>query len=115
MDYVIGSGPAGISAAKALLGKGRRVTVLDVGLELEPERRALVEQLGRLEVEQWESSLVEQLKGELHSDASGVKVKLAFGSDYPYRSATEHLGVRIPDGTLKPSFARGGMSTVWGG
>jgi choline dehydrogenase-like flavoprotein len=35
---VIGSGPAGAAAAKALTATGRRVVVLDTGLTLEPER-----------------------------------------------------------------------------
>ena len=36
--YVIGSGPAGVACAKALLDAGRRVRMLDAGLTLEPER-----------------------------------------------------------------------------
>ena len=114
MDFVVGSGPAGVAAAKALLDRGADVTMLDVGLDLEPERKALQERLGRLRVEEWDRSLVEELKGDMPTDASGVKTKLAYGSDYPYRQASEGLAVKIPDGTLKPSFARGGMSTVWG-
>ena len=44
---VIGSGPAGVSCAKALMGRGVEVSLLDAGLELEPERRALVDELAR--------------------------------------------------------------------
>ena len=34
-DIVIGSGPAGVSVAKALTARGRAVTMLDGGKELE--------------------------------------------------------------------------------
>jgi predicted NAD/FAD-dependent oxidoreductase len=34
MIVVIGSGPAGVSAAKALVAQGKRVTVLDAGPRL---------------------------------------------------------------------------------
>ena len=40
---MIGSGPAGVSAAHALVGKGRRVIMLDAGPRLEPERVELIE------------------------------------------------------------------------
>ena len=35
MYYIIGSGPSGVSCAYALLRQGRKVTMLDAGLELE--------------------------------------------------------------------------------
>ncbi len=114
MFLVVGSGPAGVSAAKALLAQGRRVTMIDVGLDLEPDRLALMDRIGSSEVEDWDPAEVVALKGNMPSDARGIQVKLAYGSDYPYRSATESLGLSIPDGTFKPSFARGGLSTVWG-
>ena len=44
---VVGSGPAGVSAAHALVEKGRRVVMLDAGLRLEPERERAVEALTR--------------------------------------------------------------------
>ena len=36
-DIVIGSGPAGVSAAIALIAQGRDVTLLDVGEQMEPD------------------------------------------------------------------------------
>lgn len=114
MFLIVGSGPAGVSAAKALLRQGRRVTMIDVGLELEPDRRALLDRIASREVEAWDPIEVAALKGNMPHDARGIQVKLVFGSDYPYRSATESLGLSIPVGTFKPSFARGGLSTVWG-
>ena len=39
MLYVVGSGPAGLSSARALLASGFKVTMLDAGMELEPSWR----------------------------------------------------------------------------
>jgi choline dehydrogenase-like flavoprotein len=39
---------------------------------------------------------------------------LLYGSDFPYRSADEHLGAEYDGVALRPSFAKGGLSTVWG-
>ncbi|MFC1830300.1 FAD-dependent oxidoreductase [Thermodesulfobacteriota bacterium] len=49
MIYVIGSGPAGISAATALVNNGHEVTMLDVGFDLEPEQESIVRLSGRNE------------------------------------------------------------------
>ena len=43
MVYVIGSGPAGVSCAVALLNQGIQVTMLDGGQELETERKELIQ------------------------------------------------------------------------
>jgi len=53
MHYVIGSGPAGIAAASALLDRGVHVTMLDVGVECEADRMAFVEGMSSREPEEW--------------------------------------------------------------
>src|SRR4029077_11551312 len=45
MFVVVGSGPAGVACAHALLSKGARVTMLDAGLDLESDRKAQVANL----------------------------------------------------------------------
>ena len=42
---MIGSGPAGVACAKALLARGVPVTLLDAGVQLESERMALLDEL----------------------------------------------------------------------
>lgn len=37
LDYVVGSGLSGVACAKALLARGREVTMLDAGLRLPHE------------------------------------------------------------------------------
>lgn len=112
---VIGSGPSGVSAAMALLQKGCRVKMIDVGLTLEAERKNLLDKISIQPVSQWDKSEILKLKGDMPSDSTGVQVKMLYGSDYPYREATEQNQLSIPDASYKPSHAQGGLSTVWGG
>ncbi len=41
MIYVIRSGPAGVSTTSALVNKGRQVTMLGAGFDLEPEQAGI--------------------------------------------------------------------------
>ena len=45
MNFVIGSGPAGVAAAHALVTRGLVVTMLDAGLMLEEKRIETVQKL----------------------------------------------------------------------
>jgi len=113
-NLVVGSGPAGVSAAMALINQGSRVTLVDVGQGLEPDRRSWVKSLSARSHTAWTDIDVARLREPFRKDSSGVLSKLLFGSDYPYRDAKEVNRVGIPDGSLKPSIAQGGLSTVWG-
>ena len=53
MYYVIGSGPAGIGAALALVEKKIPVTILDTGEDLEPDRKVLIEKMSKVAPEEW--------------------------------------------------------------
>ena len=112
--YVVGSGPAGVACARALLDQGRQVTMLDAGVTLEPERLGLVEKLKSRRPEQWEAGDLAAYQAGMNPDVGGVPLKLVFGSDFPYREADNHLGVHYENVGLRPSFAKGGLSNVWG-
>jgi choline dehydrogenase-like flavoprotein len=113
--YVVGSGPAGISAADALARRGLLVTILDGGLTLEPERRIVVERLKCTPHKNWTSADIASLSNALKTDARSIQVKHIFGSDYPYREAQIHIPiVQHGLGSVTPSLARGGFSNVWG-
>jgi hypothetical protein len=112
--YVIGSGPAGVACAKALLAAGRRVRMLDAGLTLEPERAGLVEQLKARPPEAWTPAELAAYQAGMNPDVGGVPLKLVYGSDFAYREADAHLGTHYEDVGLRPSFAKGGLSNVWG-
>lgn len=112
--FVIGSGPAGVACAVALLNGGRRVHMLDAGVTLEPEKTGLVEKLGSTSPEKWSPADVLAYQSGMNPDVGGVPLKLVYGSDFAYRDADEHLGVNYDNVGLRPSFARGGLSNVWG-
>ncbi len=115
MFVVVGSGPAGISCARALLDRGLDVTMLDAGLKLEADKERLVAPLRTQPPEQWSEEALALLRSGVTARTSGVQEKLAYGSDYPYRLAADDLGIERDHVACVPSFARGGMSNVWGG
>jgi choline dehydrogenase-like flavoprotein len=110
---VIGAGPAGAAAAKALVAAGAQVIVLDAGLSLEPDREAARRRMAAAAPGQWSSADVELTRFSA-AGTSGAGYKRLFGSDLAFRE----------DGALKleadagvgarPSYALGGLSNVWG-
>ena len=69
MHIVIGSGPAGVACANALLARGSKVLMLDAGIELEPERAEVVSALGRSAFAAWKPDQVRLLKGNMAATA----------------------------------------------
>ena len=57
---IVGSGLAGISAAKALKKRGIKPTILDVGYEIEEEIGKLVNKLGGINTSEWKQQDVEK-------------------------------------------------------
>jgi choline dehydrogenase-like flavoprotein len=114
MIYVIGSGPAGISAAMALVKKGHEITMLDVGFDLEPERKEIVDHLRSLDRKMWEDASVRALKQNMVAGLNGVELKTAFGSDFPYRGIRRYQPLGLINASMVRSLAKGGLSNVWG-
>jgi hypothetical protein len=106
---MIGSGPAVVGAAMVL----DHVHVVDAGgsLESAPANRAA--SLGRKAPSIWPKDDVDWLKSTLQPNTHGVETKLSFGSNYPYEIPKSGPAWDVRGG-LKPSFAFGGLSTVWG-
>ena len=113
MNIVIGSGPAGIACACALLDKGKEVLLIDAGLDLETEQKEL---LARIK----DGSSPRALEGLKAAHlvqkitSKGLLNKLVYGSDFPYRDTRENLGFEKMGTGLEPSLAVGGFSNVWG-
>lgn len=111
---VVGSGPAGVACARALLDRGARVTMLDAGIVLEEPRRAIVNQMSALAPPEWSPEQLATLKGSTAAGTKGIPLKLAYGSDYPYRETETLLPAEYDGVALRPSLAQGGFSSVWG-
>jgi choline dehydrogenase-like flavoprotein len=114
MYYIIGSGPSGVSCAYALLRQGRKVTLLDAGLELEAARSRQLVALQAIPPERWGPGERAFLKEGMGADTGGIPVKLAYGSDFPYRGAAGATEIRLETASVATSYAQGGFSTVWG-
>ncbi|MCP5433047.1 MAG: GMC family oxidoreductase [Alphaproteobacteria bacterium] len=113
-DIIIGSGPAGAAAAEALLDRGRRVRMLDVGETLEPAREAVRLSLAGAKPAAWDAGALDDFKRA--RPAAKTDTMRPYGSDFPFRDAVDFFG---PEGRpdwlfLKPSFALGGLSNGWG-
>ena len=113
MICVIGSGPSGVACASALLEKGAKVTMLDAGLDLEPVRRRQVAALQSVAFTSWDEASLRFLHDGVEVGTGGIPLKLAYGSDFPYRDPLDQP-IRADGVHGKPSFARGGFSNVWG-
>src|SRR5688572_15036129 len=104
---VVGSGPAGVACARALLERGARVTMLDAGIVLEEPQRALVKQMSALKPPEWSRAQLMALKGSTAAGTKGIPLKLAYGSDYPYRETESQLPAEYDGVGLRPSLAQG--------
>lgn len=77
MYCVVGSGPAGVACAQALLKAGARVTLLDAGAQLEPERQARVASLQAVPHEHWAMESLSFLRDGVAVTADGIPLKRA--------------------------------------
>ena len=114
MHCVIGSGPAGVACAKALLARGATVLMLDTGLELEADRSQIVSELAAVKPSAWPPTPVARLKEGMTAGAGGIPLKLIFGSDFPYRETEELIPWQGRGTSVRPSLALGGLSNTWG-
>jgi choline dehydrogenase-like flavoprotein len=110
---VIGSGPAGVACASALLARGASVLMLDAGMELEPDRAAIVRDLSQKKISEWPPDRAARIHSKRGAELKGLPHKNVFGSDFAYRDTREKIPWR-GDGALLPSLALGGLSNVWG-
>jgi len=111
---IIGSGPAGISAASALLSEGKRVLMLDVGKHLSEELVALKERLASTPKNNWRLKDYDKIKDGTAVTTKGVSEKRIFSSLYPYETPPMFPKIVFENSGLLPSFAEGGFSSVWG-
>lgn len=112
---VIGSGPAAIAAAQALVRQGHQVTILDVGNRLESDRRAIVDRMSVQEPASWSKSDLESVIGKRPATHETNHSKLSYGSSYSIGTRAAAIDVRWPKNAgFNHSLARGGLSNIWG-
>ena len=115
---IIGSGAAAAGAVLALSHRENlKITVIDIGLQLESDRVRLVEALASSSPDEWDEQAIELIsKQPVASRNSGVPEKRIFGSDYPFRNAGQLDGLTAVNGAnaslISPAY--GGFSNVWG-
>lgn len=113
---VIGSSLSGICAAHALAARGLKVTILDVGEQLDAPRQAIVQKLHDQASIQWPTDESDLIRKNESYGKGVLPKKMHFGSSYIYaedrpfaKLATMTEG-RVP----YPTFAKGGFSNIWG-
>lgn len=111
-DIVVGSGPAGVSAAKALLARGRPVTMIDVGEQLEPELENRRAALAASDPQGWSEDALAAYKAPQLAQADGEIRR--YGSDFPVRDPFGLVKEQPGWLALRSSVARGGLSNTWG-
>lgn len=114
LHIVVGSGPAGVACARALLDAGADVLMLDVGQKLEEAEASFVRGLAALPPSQWPAEGIPRMRRNLEAKAHGLPIKLQFGSDFCYRPPAAEAPVAMNGIGLSPSYALGGLSNVWG-
>lgn len=114
---VIGSGPAGVSSAKALVERGFRVTLLDIGFD-DPKAREAIPDLPFSKLRAEDPNQTSYFVGQ---EAEGVPkgdVKVGAHLTPPRRfvhhRSEELLPSRVRGATLMQSTALGGLGAAWG-
>jgi choline dehydrogenase-like flavoprotein len=85
--------------------------MLDAGRSLDSARRVVVARLAAAEPAQWNPADVRHLKEGVEASANGIPLKRLYGSDFPFHTS---LTIEYSNAGARPSYALGGLSTVWG-
>jgi choline dehydrogenase-like flavoprotein len=113
---VIGSGPAGVAAAWALITRGCSVIMIDVGHELTAERSVFASNLGKTHHSRWSPADRLWLSQSMTDSRSKVPLKYLFGQDFAYKNHEWVVEQPFPPNGFAqfPSHGYGGLSRVWG-
>src|SRR5882724_1202379 len=112
---VIGSGPAGVACAKALVRRGLKTTVLDAGETIDEPRLAAISRLRKADHLRSAPDDLALLTANPTVHSGGVPRKFAFGSDFIYAYGRDAAPTDGPIAGIWPTFARGGYGLAWGG
>lgn len=117
-DFIIvGTGLAAVGAAKALIDKGIKPTVLDSAKTLPGSLRFIKNKLKNINLADWYEYDSQISSKNLLSDGNffSIPKKLVFGSDFFIGSHAKDYKIKIQDKMIPPfSRALGGLSNGWG-
>jgi choline dehydrogenase-like flavoprotein len=111
---VIGSGPAGIACAKALIRRGLKVEIIDAGDRLPAPQEALKDRLARQQPTEWSDADIAAATANPTMQGNGFPQKYLFGSDALTGAEKAAAPVDIDWPLRTQSFAAGGFSVAWG-
>ena len=112
---IIGSGLSSTSAAKALIKRGIKPILLDIGQNLDSKSQNIVDRMSRLEPEEWdEKDRKYIIKNPTVNPPYKSPKKLYFGSDYFYGKSFKELPFKSDEHPPMFTHARGGLSVGWG-
>ena len=112
MDLVVGSGPSGISVAKALLAKGRDVTLVDGGADLDADALARRDMLAKEQPAAWSAEDLARYKQPQFDGPQGVAQR--YGSSHAQNRPDVTFAGDADWFGLRASHAVGGLSNLWG-
>jgi choline dehydrogenase-like flavoprotein len=111
---VVGSGLSAIACAHALIKRGAKVRIIDVGKELDGEQANVVSRLRTSDPSDWKSDDVAAIKDPVKASTGGILKKLVYGSDYVYNDLLDLPNITQEKCVVNFSFAKGGLSNAWG-
>jgi ferredoxin len=115
---ILGSGPASAGVALALSrASDVKITILDIGLKLEPDKQGFVRVLSSTDPSEWDEQAIRSVSARpVRSTSDGLPEKRSYGSDFPFRDIGQLEGMSASKGSTSSliSAAYGGFSTVWG-
>ena len=112
-NIIIGSGPAGISAASEILQNGKSVAILDVGNEIEEDKKNFVR-------DYLETQNISKFKQEVEKSKKKLpkyfdpNLKFPYGSDFVFNIAKNEKISHSHNSNTLSSNAKGGLSNIWG-
>ena len=117
-SLIVGSGPGAAGAALALSeDPSQKITVIDIGQQLESDRQEVRAIMADQSPSQWNRQDLSQIRTQPSGERTrGLPQKRSFGSDYPFRNfgqldsvvGLDHANDSVVSG------AYGGLSNVWG-
>jgi len=114
MNFIVGSGPAGVSAALALVDQGQPVTMIDAGYQLEPDRQDVVNSLHSKKRDAWDPLELQALRQKTEAWIGGIPLKRIYGSTYPIRGVDQFVLEESEKFWTLASLGQGGLSAIWG-